>query len=123
MISKWGCNGAFNQSHYKLNFDHPLHDDSSIFICSFVSIKICSNKNGEILWQNNSPSSTRFCRPIEFKFVKEEETEVKNIVEKIKEEISFLILSVSEEGISMKHILLFTMIDNKICNIMLLPRE
>jgi len=118
MISKWGCDGASDQSRYKLNFDHPLHDDSSIFICSFVPIKIYSNENGEILWQNDSPSSTRFCRPIEFKFVKEEETEVKNIVEKIKEEISFLIPSLSEEGISMKHILLFTMIDNKICNIM-----
>jgi len=91
MISKWGCDGAFDQLHYKLNFDHLLHDDSSIFICSFVPIKIYSNENGEILWQNDSPSSTRFYRPIEFKFVKEEKTEVKNIVEKIKEETSFLI--------------------------------
>lgn len=94
-----------------------LHD-SSVFICSFISIKIFSNENGEVLWNNDSPSSTRFCRPIEFKFVKEEKTVVKTIVEKIKEEISSLIPSVSEEGILMKHTLLFTMIDNKICNIM-----
>lgn len=63
-------------------------------------------------------SFTRFCRPIEFKFIKEEQTEVKTIVQRIKEEISSLTPSVSEEGISMKHTLLFTMIDNKICNIM-----
>lgn len=118
MISKWGCDGASDQSRYKLNFDNLLHDDSSIFICSFVPIKIYSNENNEILWQNNFPSSTRFCRPIEFKFVKEEKTQVKTIVQRIKEEISSLTPSVSEEGISIKHTLLFTMIDNKICNIM-----
>lgn len=117
MISKWGCDGASNQSCYKLNFDHPLYDDTSIFICSFVPIKIYNDENGEVLWQNDSPSSTRFCRPIEFKFVKEEETQVKTIVGRIKEEISSLVPSVFE-GISIKHTLLFTMIDNKICNIL-----
>lgn len=87
-------------------------------ICSFVPIKIYSNENSKVLWQNNAPSSTRFCRPIKFKFVKEEKIAVKAIVERINEEISSLIPSVSEEGISVKHTLLFTMIDNKICNIM-----
>jgi len=33
-------------------------------------------------WQNDFSFSTRFCRSIEFKFVKEEETEVKIIIEK-----------------------------------------
>lgn len=117
MISKWGCDGASDQSRYKLNFNNPLHDDSSIFICSFVPIKIYSIENGEVLWENSSPSSTRFCRPIEFKFVKEEETKVKTIVQRINEEISSL-TSISEEGILMKRMLLFTIIDNKICNIM-----
>jgi len=118
MISKSGCDGASDQSRYKLNFDDPLHDDSSIFICSFIPIKIYSIENGEVLWKNSSPSLTRFYRPIEFKFVKEEETEVKTIGERIKEEISSLTPSISKEGISMKHTLLFTMIDNKICIIM-----
>lgn len=107
-----------SQSCYKLNFDNPWHDDSSVFICSFVPIKIYFNENGKVLWQNNAPSSTRFCRPIEFKFVKEEKIEVKTIVERIKEEISFLIPSVCEQGISINHTLLFTMVENKICNIM-----
>lgn len=80
--------------------------------------KIYSNKNGKVLWQNNASSSTRSCRPIEFKFVKEEKIKVKAIVERIKEEIFSLIPSVSEEGISVKYTLLFTMIDNKMCNIM-----
>lgn len=119
MIFKWECDGASDQSRYKLNFNDSLRNDSSVFICSFVPIKIYSIENSEVvLWENSFPSSTRFCRPIEFKFVKEEETEVKTIVERINEQIFSLTPSISEEGISMKHTLLFTMIDDKIGNIM-----
>lgn len=63
MISKWGCDGACDQSRYKINFNDPLKDDSSVFISSLVSIKIYNSENNEILWQNNYTSFTRFCRP------------------------------------------------------------
>lgn len=118
MISKWGCDGASDQSRYKISFSDPLKDDSSIFISSLVPIKIYNPENNEILWQNNYPSSTRFCRPIQFKFVKEEKNVVKSCVKDIEDQISLLTPSVSEEGISVTHKLLLTMIDNKICNIL-----
>lgn len=118
MISKWGCDGASDQARYKLNFDDfETKDECSIFICSLVPIKIFNNINNEIVWQNNCPSSTRFCRPIQFQFIKEEKNVVKTCVNQINEQISSLTLSTSE-GISIKHELTFTMIDTKICNIL-----
>lgn len=117
MISKWGCDGASDQSRYKLNFDDESKDDSSVFICSLVPIKIYNNSNNKILWQNNCPSSTRFCRPIQFQFVKEEKNAVKSCVDHIQNQISSLKLTTSED-ISIKHELVLTMIDNKICNIL-----
>lgn len=117
MVSKWGCDGASNQSRYKLNFNDESQNDHSVFICSLVPIKIYNNINNQIVWQNNCPSSTRFCRPIQFHFVQENTDVVKCYVDSIKNQISSLTLSISE-NISIKHELVFTMIDNKICNIL-----
>lgn len=97
MVSKWACDGASNQASYKINFDDESKNDNSVFIFSLVPIKIYNNDNNEILWQNNCPSSTHFCRPIEFKFVKEESTEVKSYIDNIKTQISSLTSSTSEE--------------------------
>lgn len=118
MISKWGCDGASDQSRYKINFNDPLKDDSSVFICSLMPIKIYDSENNEILWQNNYPSSTRYCRPIIFKFIKEEKNEVKSCVKEIQNQISLLTPSISETNIVITHKLLLTMVDNKICNIL-----
>lgn len=118
MISKWGCDGASDQSRYKINFSDPLKDDSSVFISSLVPIKIYNSKNNEMLWQNNYPSSTRFCRPIQFKFVKEEKIEVKSCVTDIQNQISLLTPSILDENITITHKLFLTMVDNKICNIL-----
>lgn len=117
MISKWGCDDASDQARYKLSFDDESNDDSSVLICSLVPIKIYNNSNKEILWQNNCPSSTRFCRPIQFQFVKEDKNTVKSCVDHIENQISSLKLT-SLEDISIKHQLILTMIDNKICNIL-----
>lgn len=103
---------------YKINFSDLLKDDSSVFICSLVPIKIYNSENNEILWQNNYPSSTRFCRPIQFKFIKEERNEVKSCIKDIQNQISLLTPTILGEGIFITHKLLLTMVDNKICNIL-----
>lgn len=110
MTQPWG---ASDQSRYKINFSDPLKDDSSVFISSLVPIKIYNSENNEILWQNNYSSSTRFCRPIQFKFMKEQKDGVKSCVEDIQNQIFFLTPSILGEGIFVTHKLLFTMVDNK----------
>jgi len=47
-----------------------LKDDFSVFISILEPMKIYNSENNKILWQNYP--STRFYRPIIFKFVKKE---------------------------------------------------
>ncbi|KAF2888905.1 hypothetical protein ILUMI_17268, partial [Ignelater luminosus] len=73
-IYKWGCDGAAGQQNYKQRFvdsDHN-HDDSFMFVVSCRPIRLV-DENDTILWQNNRPSSTKFCRPIKITFQKETE--------------------------------------------------
>lgn len=67
LISKWGFDGAFSQSNYKLRSEDANFDDSSGFMSSFVSLKLVSSHS--TLWEK--PSSTTICRPIRFEFCKE----------------------------------------------------
>lgn len=79
-----------------------------------VSIDGETKKN---VWQNLVPSSVRFCRPIRARFVHE----TKDIT---KEEISFIENQEKclkqtediEQGAKIKHTLLLTMVDGKVCN-------
>ncbi|KAF2881133.1 hypothetical protein ILUMI_25044, partial [Ignelater luminosus] len=90
-IYKWGCDGAAGQQNYKQRFvdsDHN-HDDSFMFVVSCVPIRFV-DENDTILWQNNRPSSTKFCRPIKITFQKETEEMVQKEVGIIKHQISQL---------------------------------
>lgn len=40
--------------------------DKSVFIISFVPLRIIAEENGDILWTNNRSSFIRYCRPIKF---------------------------------------------------------
>lgn len=69
---KWGMDGASGQSLYKQIFNNNSDnclDDASIFMISLVPLQVESND--KIIWTNPLPSSTKLCRPIKFKFMKE----------------------------------------------------
>lgn len=117
MVSKWGCDGASSQSQYKIPFQNSSDSDLSVLICSFVPLKIYETITNEIVWENNSPSSTRFCRPIQFKFVKESETELKQCIAEIESQINSLI-PFKFENTTVNHKFLLTMLDGKVCNIL-----
>lgn len=119
LISKWGCDGS-HQTQFKQKFVDTLNDDGNIFLSSLVPVRLIVSINGEtkkIVWQNPVPSSVRFCRPIRARFVHE----TKDIT---KEEISFIknqekLLKQTEDieqGAKIKHTLLLTMVDGKVCN-------
>lgn len=123
LISKWGCDGTSGLSAFKQKSEDPSVSDESMFVISFVPIRLVSrdlNTNKEIvLWQNPRPSSPRFCRPIRLQFIHETTTVIKDQVTEIENQIKALTPTVSEitnSRISVHHKLLFTMIDGKVCN-------
>jgi hypothetical protein len=114
LISKWGFDGASNQSNYKQRSESNL-DDSSIFMGSLVPIKLICGDN--ILWENKCPNSTFFCRPLFFMFMAETKANVMNEMTRIESEINNLNKTVLN-GKSVSHTLHLTMIDGKITSIL-----
>ncbi|GBL73785.1 hypothetical protein AVEN_230760-1 [Araneus ventricosus] len=87
-----------------------------------VPIQIYSvndQKIKKIVWQNPSPSFTRYCRPIKFMFSKETLNVIKTEDKRIKEQVISLLptkISINDMEVSVKPTLIFCMIDGKICN-------
>lgn len=75
--------------------------------------------NKIIQWQNPRTSSPRYCRPIKIQFIHEtinitsqEKVCIENQIEKLQPSIAHF----NDTEIMVKHILMFTMIDGKVCN-------
>jgi hypothetical protein len=74
------------------------------------------------LWQNPRPSSTRYCRPIKIQFIHEtvdkilqEMMCIENQIEKLQPSIVHF-NDYRDDEIMVKHVMMFTMIDGKVCN-------
>lgn len=67
LICKWGCDGASGQSRYKqiAHKDADINDDT-VFISSVVPLRLENEIDLTIVWENSTPSSPWFCRPIQF---------------------------------------------------------
>jgi len=74
----------------------------------------------KFLWQNPVPSSTRFCRPIRIRFLHKTTDVTNEEIQFIEKQVSSLkktdIPIASGVLIRIKHILLPTMVDAKVCN-------
>ena len=110
LTSKWGFDGASGHSKYKQKMEG---DDSSIFMCSFVPIQLVRDDTGEVVWDNPKASSTFYCRPIYFKFAKENDLNMKEEMALIETEIAALQPTVVEHA-NVQHKLHMTMVDGKI---------
>jgi len=68
-LAKWGCDGASGYSKYNQSFSDKALSDESIFMISMVPLKleIKTSFGWKVVWKNERPSSTKFCRPIKFK--------------------------------------------------------
>lgn len=118
LISKWGCDGSSGHSAYKQRFENSEDTDEFLFVYSFVPLRLIDEGNNTI-WQNPRPSSTMFCRPIKFIFVKETMEMTKIETNKVLEQINNLeptFCDLAGSEISVKHKLLLTMTDGKVCN-------
>lgn len=67
-----------------------------------------------IVWMNQNPSSTRYCRLIRFEFIHENAEICKKEYERMEHEVKNLIPT-EYENIIVNYEMLFTMIDGKIC--------
>lgn len=114
LISKWGCDGS-QQVQYKMRFENETDSDANIFQSSLVPLQLVYGAEKKMLWQNPTPSSPRYCRPIRIRFIKET-TDVTN------EEIEYIETQIKElnktkiDDKSVKHKIVFTMVDGKVCN-------
>ncbi|KAL4710679.1 hypothetical protein ACJJTC_003315 [Scirpophaga incertulas] len=113
LISKWGCDGS-QQMTYKMKFENEADSDANIFQTSMVPLQLVYGQDKKILWQNPVPSSPRYCRPIRIRFVKETIDIINEEIDYIKSQVASLNES-EVQGLSVKHKMLFTMVDGKVC--------
>lgn len=118
LISKWGCDGS-QQQRFKQKMENDA-SDGNIFQSSFVPLQlVCGTKNKKILWQNPTPSSPRYCRPIRIRFVKETVDITQQEIEHVENAINSLqntTFLLKDKSYILKHTMALTMVDAKVCN-------
>lgn len=119
LITKWGCDGS-HQSQFKQKFANDADSDANLFQSSFVPLRLVSGCVGEnLIWENPTPSSSRFCRPIRFRFVKENtdvtEEEI-NFVKNSSDSLSKTEVIMNGNKYLVSHAFVMTMVDGKVCN-------
>lgn len=117
LLCKWGCDGA-QQAQYKQKFKCDSDSDANLFQSSFVPLRLICSKNSKILWQNPTPSSPRYCRPIRLRFIKETSDVTKEEISYIKNASNDLEKTIVqfEDNITceVSHTMMLTMIDGKV---------
>ncbi|EYC40914.1 hypothetical protein Y032_0590g390 [Ancylostoma ceylanicum] len=120
LLSKWGCDGSSEQSCYKQKIPEEKSDDC-LFCVSLVPLLLVLETAGStVIWKNPRASSTRYCRPVKLNFTKETSAVIRKEVERVQNEIGDLAETIVElysgQNAVVKHELLLTMVDGKVCN-------
>lgn len=119
---KWGMDGASGQSMYRQIFQNKPADseDSSIFMISMVPLELKSlESHGKVIWSNDTPSSTNYCRPIKFEFMKETIESTKEQYQIVENQIKKMIpyqFTQHEKTFKIEYHLELTMLDGKSIN-------
>lgn len=118
LICKWGCDGS-QQAQFKQKMQNDA-TDCNVFQSSFVPLRLLYGTNKQkVLWQNPTPSSPRYCRPIRIRFVKESVDITQEEIEYVENAINCLQhtkCSLESKSYSVKHTMALTMVDAKVCN-------
>lgn len=119
VIYKWGLDGASGQSNYKQVFqnDNGSSSDESVFMISMMPLQVKSSDL--VIWKNPHPSSTKYCRPIRFDFMKEDRMTTNQLFDEMQTEIADLDMSsVDSNGneVIIDHKFFSTMVDGKVVN-------
>lgn len=115
---KWGCDGS-QQAQFKQTFSNNNDSDSNIFQSSLVPLQLICKTNKKIIWQNPTPSSPRFCRPMRIRFIRESKDVTNEEISYHKDQIKHLTTTknnIGDKEVTVTHRMLFTMVDGKVCN-------
>lgn len=119
LFCKWGCDGS-QQAQFKQKLEHEGDSDGNIFQSCFVPLRlVCGKNNEKVLWQNPTPSSPRFCRPIRFRFIKETNDVTIEEINFVQNSIDSLIateVNIGEKKFYVNYQFVMTMVDGKVCN-------
>lgn len=115
---KWGFDGSSNQSQYNQRFVDPTSGDSHLFATTLVPLQITLVRSDSIVvWNNSTPQSSRWCRPLRLRFAKETKELILSEKKSVEQEIQQLkAFNVSIAGINVlvDYDLYLTMIDGKV---------
>ena len=84
-----------------------------------MPLKLICGTNNKLIWQNPTPSSPRYCRPMRIRFVKESIDFTNDEINYIQSATSSLHdtkVTLAAKHFSVKHTLLLAMIYAKVCN-------
>lgn len=125
VVYKWGLDGSGGHSIYKQCFsNNSLYGDTNIILCTIVPLQmsVTTTTNGkQIMWQNPSPSSSRYSRIIRLQIEKETKESVKLHYDEIEEQILRLHatkVTFGDNTYTFKHNAVCTMMDGKTCNVL-----
>lgn len=119
LISKWGFDGSSGHSMYKQKFTDTESTDAYLMLTAFVPLRLIDNIDRKEVWENSRPSSTMYCRPIRFKYIKECKDVVKSeeqIITSYIEELQPWEIYKNQEKIVVRYEMLFTMLDGSAIN-------
>lgn len=117
LICKWGCDGS-QQAQFKQKMENDA-TDSNIFQSSFVPLRLVCGTTKKTLWQCPTPSSSRYCRPIRIRFVKETVDITQEEIEYMENDVNALqstTVLLQDKSYLVKHTMMLTMVDAKVCN-------
>lgn len=115
MINKYGFDGSSGQSEYNQEIDSEK-SDSNLFAVTLSPLVL--NCEDQSFWQNSSPSSVRYCRPISLEFIKESKEHnisTKTTIEtQINELENIVIILSNKKAVTVNQICVLTAIDGKV---------
>ncbi|XP_050309049.1 uncharacterized protein LOC126745321 [Anthonomus grandis grandis] len=116
LICKWGCDGE-QQAQFKQKFVCDSDTDANVFQSSLVPLRLICSLNGKILWQNPTPSSPRYCRPIRLRFIKETADVTREEIKDASKNLNKTKVQIKENiACEVSHTMMLTMVDGKVCN-------
>lgn len=96
LMTKWGCDGATVPNvKQKFSEEESLNSELGVFTSSLVPLELSSSTG--VVWSNEVPSSTRYCRPIRIQFRKENEQLIQEEIRRIQAESSENVIEVPVE--------------------------
>ena len=110
-LFKYVFDGSSNHNLHNIKTEKKI-DEGNMIPVFFCPIKLFIEQDGSILWNNKSPNSPKFCRPLKLMHKAETKENLKSLHDDIKTEINSL-QTLKIANINKKFQTLLTMLDGK----------